>query len=251
MKDINIIESLIIEKGRMVSHRDLVKALSGYQDVNNKILNLAKKGFLVNLRRGVYYIARLGSLGYTSISNYLIANAIGEKSFVSFEAALKYHGIYDQGLKKIQSISQKQYLNKTIESITYEYIKVKSSNYFGLEKYKVDGGMARIATKERTILDIIEYKKTVSNISLVQEKLENYLDEFDFEKIIFYAKSYSQTTIKILGLILDFMNRNKDADKLNSLINKKSTSRLAKNSDKFSNRWRLYYNSILEEHAHN
>lgn len=251
MKDINIIENLIVEKGRIISHEDLTKALSSYKEVNNKILNLVKKGFLVNLKRGTYYISKLGSLGYTSVSNYLIANVIGEESFVSFASALKHHGLYDQGLKKIQSISKKQYLKKTIESIVYEYIKVKDSSYFGFEEYKVDGGTARIATKERAILDIIEYKKTVSNVSLVQEKLVNYTNEFDFAKITSYAKSYSQTTIKILGLLLDFMDRNKDSDKLISLINKNSTSWLSKNSDKFSNKWRIYYNLALEEHVCN
>ena len=249
MQDINIIEELLVEKGRILNYKELAQALSEYKDVNSKILSLSKKGFLVNLRRGVYYIAKLGSLGYTSISNYLIANIIGKKSFVSFESALKYHGIYDQGLKKIQSISQKQYLEKTIESITYEYIKVKNSNYFGFEEHKVDGGTARIATNERAILDIIEYKRTVSNVSLVQEKLNNHIDEFDLERLTFYAKNYSQTTIKTLGLVLDFIG--KDTDKLNFQINKKSTSRISEGSDKFSNKWRLYYNSILEEYAHN
>jgi predicted transcriptional regulator of viral defense system len=249
MKDINTIENLILEKGKIVTHQDLVEALADYKDVNGKILDLANKGFLVNLRRGIYFIAKLGSLGYTSISNYLIANAIGEESFVSFEAALKYHGLYDQGLKKIQSISKEQYLNKTVESIVYEYVKVKDLSYFGFEKYKVDGGTAKIATKERAILDIIEYKRTVSNISIVQEKLNNLTGEFDWERLACYAERYSQTTIKTLGLVLDFMG--KDMDKLNLLINKKSTSRISTNSSKFSNKWRLYYDSALEEYAHN
>ena len=136
-----------------------------------------------------------------------------------------------------------------IESIIYEYVKVKKSNYFGYEEYKVDGGTARIAERERAILDIIEYKRTLSSISLIQEKINTYSDEFNFEKLISYAKKYSQITIKTIGLVLDFME--KDTRKLNSLINKKSTSQMSKDAGKFSNKWRLYYDSVLEEHARN
>ncbi len=246
MKDVEIIQNLVVQKGRVVNHSDLTKELKSYKDINKKILCLTEKGFLVNLRRGVYYISKLGSLGYTSISNYLIANAIGEESFVSFEAALKYYGMFDQGLKKIRSISKKRYLDKTIEEITYEYIKVKDSMYFGYEDLEVDGGTARVATKERALLDIIEYRRNISNINLVQEKLEKYADDIDFELIYSYAKHCSQITIKIMGLLLDQISV--DTECLKHLINEKSTSRISDDSDKFSNKWRLYYNSILDEH---
>jgi predicted transcriptional regulator of viral defense system len=115
MKDVEIIQNLVVQKGRIVNHSDLKKELKAYKDINKKILSLAKKGFLVNLRRGVYYISKLGSLGYTSISNYIIANSIGEESFVSFEAALKYYGMFDQGIKKIRSISKNTILIKRVK----------------------------------------------------------------------------------------------------------------------------------------
>jgi predicted transcriptional regulator of viral defense system len=245
MGDIKIIQNLLLEKGRIVKHSDLTDFLSNYNNINNKISNLAEKGFLVNLRRGVYYISKLGSLGYTSISNYIIANAVGEQSFVSFEAALKYHGMFDQGLKKIRSISRKQYLDKTIEEITYEYITVKGSSYFGYEKVKVDGGNARVATKERALLDLIEYRRSVLNISLFYEKLNNYSHEIDFKRLISYAENYSQLTIKIVGFLFDKIDEN--SEYINSLINEKSTSRISESSDKFSNKWRLYYDSALDE----
>jgi predicted transcriptional regulator of viral defense system len=245
MDDIKIIEKLMVEKGRIITYDDLKETFSTHKDINKKILRLSNKGLLVSLRRGFYYIAKLGSLGYTSISNYIIANTIGEQSFVSFEAALKYHGLYDQGLKKILSISQKQYLDKQIESITYKYIKVKESRYFGFEEYKVDGGNARIAVKERAILDILEYRRTTVNVSLIQEKLKKYSNEFDIEGLISYAKYFSQITIKTLGLLLDFIG--KETGDLNLLITENSTSRISEDSNKFSNKWRLYYNSVLEE----
>ena len=113
MKDIQIIENLLLKKGRIIKYSDLQEVLSKYKDVNNKIFQLTEKGLLVNLKKGLYYISKIGSLGYTSISNYIIANAIGKNSFVSCKSALKYHGYFNQGLRKILSflpsnICQKQ-----------------------------------------------------------------------------------------------------------------------------------------------
>ncbi len=244
MEDIKIIELVLIKKGRIVTNAALSKYLGTYIDVNKKISSLIKKGFLVKLKKGTYYIAKLGSLSYISISNYLIANIIGEKSFVSFEAALKFHGLFDQGISKYRSISLKQYLTKNLEGISYEYIKVKQNQYFGFNLERVDGGNAEIATKERALLDLLEYKRSISTVSLVLEKLSTYKSEINFSLLNEYAENYSQTTIKILGLLLDILEI--DSKDLEGLINKKSTSRMLKDSDKFSNKWRLYYNSILE-----
>jgi len=199
---------------------------------------------LVNIKKGVYYISKLGSLGYTSISNYMVANTIGKASFVSFEASLKYHSIFDQGLKKYRSIAKKQYLNKALEDIIYEYITVKNNSYFGYQEEKVDGGVARIATKERALLDLIEYKRTVYSVSLVLEKLLNYQKEMDFTLFGEYLKNYSQVTIKTCGFFLDLIGQS--SQNIEKLVNKNSTSRILVSSNKFSNKWRLYYDSVLE-----
>ncbi len=244
MRDLELIEKILINEGHIITIDQLNQYLAEYKDINKKISTLINKGLLVRLKRGTYFISKIGSLGYTSISNYIIANTIGEQSFVSFEAALKYHGIFDQGLKNFRSISQKQYLTKTLEEITYEYVKVKEEQYFGFNLEKVDGGNARIATKERALLDLLEYKRSINTVSLVLEKLIEYNSEIDIKLLIEYAQSFSQTTIKTLGLLFDIAQI--DGKKLEVYINKNSTSRILNSSDTFSNKWRLYYDSILE-----
>lgn len=245
MEDLKLIEKILIDKGRIVKYADLGTYLAEYSDIDKKISTLIDKGLIVNLRKGVYYISKIGSLGYTSISNYIIANAIGEESFVSFEAALAFHGLFDQGLQRYRSISKKQYLQKEIEGVKYEYVKVRESNYFGFESENVDGGQARIATKERALLDIIEYKRSISSVSLVLEKLTHNANDLNLAQMEGYLTSYSQVTIKVVGLLLDLIGI--ESSKIELLVNKESTSRMLGSSDKFSNKWRLYYNSALEE----
>jgi predicted transcriptional regulator of viral defense system len=246
MKDLKLIEKILINEGRIITTVQLSSYLTEYKDINKKISTLVDKGLLVKLKRGTYFISKIGSLGYLSISNYIIANIIGKQSFISFEAALKYHGLFNQGLKKYRSISLKQYLTKTLEKITYEYVNVKEEQYFGFNLEKVDGGNARIASKERALLDLLEYKRSINTVSLVLEKLTEHTTEIDFKLLIEYALNYSQTTIKTLGLLLDIAELNNKSKKLEKHVKRNSTSRMLNSSEKFSNKWRLYYNSILE-----
>jgi predicted transcriptional regulator of viral defense system len=248
MKDLEKLEKLLVENGRVITHDDVVKAFSELVSVNNKISKLIKKGWLVSLKRGIYYIAKLGSLGGVSISNYQLANIIGEKSFISFEASLKYHGLFDQGLKRYTSISRKQYHEKRIENITYSYVKVKEELFFGYEQKKIENQLVKIATRERALLDLIEYRRSLYSVSLVIEKIKNYKSEIDFKLLIKYLKKYSQVTIKTIGLILDLLKM--DSRKIKLLVNSdNSTSKLLSNSSKFSSTWRIYYNPVLEEQS--
>jgi predicted transcriptional regulator of viral defense system len=246
MKDLEIIEQILIEHGRIIDHATASSYFSNISNINNKISSLIQKGLLVSLKKGVYYITKLGSLGYTSISSYALANIIGEESFVSFEGALKYHGIFDQGLRKYRSISNNQYLNKKIEETEYIYIKVKEDSYFGFETVKLDNMHIRVARKERALLDLIEYQRTIHSVSLVMEKFENYSNEIDYATLFDYMDKYSQITIKTIGLIFDLLNFDSTLIQL-KLNSNRSTNRLFENSDKFSDKWRIYYDSILDK----
>jgi hypothetical protein len=69
-------------------------------------------------------------------TNYLIANTIGPQSFVSFDATIQFHGLFDQRLSKYRSASKKQYIEK-IEEIKYKYITVKNKNFFGFKSIAI------------------------------------------------------------------------------------------------------------------
>jgi hypothetical protein len=82
-------------------------------------------------------------------------------------------------------------------------------------------------------------------LSLVLEKLSQYKNDINFKLVVEYLENYSQITIKICGLFFDLIGKNSKTGEL--LVNKESTSRMSESSVKFSNKWRLYYDSVLEE----
>ncbi len=245
MEDLKLIGGVLVNEGQIVTKKQLMSYLSNYSDCNKKISSLIKKGLLVKLKREKYYIAKIGSLGFTSMSNYIVANVIGEESYVSFEAALKYHGVFDQGISKYRSVSLRQHASKSLEGVVYEYVKVKEEMFFGFSVEKVDGGDAKIASVEKALLDMLEYNRTINTVSIVLEKMNIYRDEINFARLYKYSKNFSQTTVKTLGLLLDLLEI--DSTRFEKLVRKGSTSHMLKNSNKFSNKWRIYYNSVIEK----
>lgn len=246
MKDIEIIEKLLIEYGKVVTNDQISREYTNLTNINQKISLLIKKRLLVKLRKGKYYISKIGSLGYTDASSYLLANIMGEESFVSFEGALKYYGMFDQGLSKYRSISLKQYLEKNIEEVNYSYIKIKQENYFGYIIVQIDRADIKIADLERAILDLIEYNRSEYTVSLVIEKLQNYTNEIQFEKLFKYIKRYSQTTIKTLGVILDALSI--DTGELKKMISSEnSTHNMFSKNYSFDTKWRINYNNVILE----
>ena len=172
---------------------------------------------------------------------------IGEESFVSFEAALKFHGLFDQSIRNYRSISKKQYLQKKIEEIDYKYIKVKDKNYFGWSEKSVDGGIARIALKERALLDLLEYHRTINSVSLVLESLQNNYDDFSKDWFIKNLKYYSKVTACSFGFLLDLVNIDSSYVYLTLIDKKIPTFKMFSNAKKFNKKWRIYYDPILEE----
>ena len=107
------------------------------------VKQMADAGWLVRIKRGLYQIADLSSLGMLTLSRYTLAQLLVEESYVSFEAALQFHGMYDQLPGTVTSISLKQYPTVTLEGIEYRFIKTSEKFYFGWEETRVDGGQTR------------------------------------------------------------------------------------------------------------
>lgn len=247
LQKIDIIEKAVVKFGRIITHDQLKQLLSVYKNTNDKIHKLSKEGWLVKLRRELYYVSKIGSFGFTSISNYKIANLIGKESFVSFEAALKFYGLFDQSIRNYRSISKKQYLPKEIEGSIYKYIKVKDKNYLGWREESIDGTAARIAIKERALLDLLEYSRTINSVSLALEILQNNYKDFNMDWFLKNLKYYSKITLRSFGLLLDLIN--KDSSDIYSTLSYKNNSvfKMFPNAKKFNKKWRIYYDPILEE----
>lgn len=253
--DLGLLESAIVNHGKIVSvdnlKKDVKKRLGNRfsnQILRNQLSALTKKGWLVRLKRGVYLVVTdISTLGMSDVSDYVIAATLSSKSYVSFEAALQYHNMFDQKLLAIDSVTtERNRTYKVAGNKEYRFLHVASDLFFGsTEVTDSDSGRTfAVADAEKALLDMLYSRADTFSSSLVLEKLTNYGEDLDIKKLSTYALSYSTTVIRKIGFLLD--EAGKDSNMLLSDKIKGNTySKLGDNAKVFNAKWRLYYDDKL------
>lgn len=241
-KESELLENLIIKAGLFVTFEQIFKELRtsmSRQEIRNLVSKLARNGWLVRIKKGVYYITTLESRGSFNISNFIIAQVLSENSYISRESALQHYGMFDQHLKTVTSISLKRIAKKEIQGTIFEFIAVNKNNFYGWNKFNMEGRLIKIAFIEKALLDLLNFKRTFYSVDLVLEKLKNYQDSIDIVKLNKFSQKQSTTVQRILGFLFD--KAGIDASYLYNLTRKKtSNSRMSKDSKLFNAKWRLY-----------
>ena len=107
---------------------------------------------------------------------------------------------------------------------------------------------AKVAYAEKALVDLIHFRKGSYVVDLVIEKLLHFSDELEKEKIVLYAGLASQKTIKIFGLLFDFLGWESDQLSL-TLTNHRSTHQVSAGNNQFNAKWRLYYDVHFDKYA--
>lgn len=241
-KELDIIEKLITKHGNVVDF-DMILEKFGKnrerQEVKNFISNLVRKGWLVRIKRGVFVISDISGRGSIELSQLAIAQIIDNNSYISFEGALQYYGLFDQYLRVVTSVGKKRTYTKKFSDWTFKYISSKKGLFSNFKEYNIDGRLVKVASKEKVILDFLTYRRKLHDIDLVIEKLKNHKNDFDIKKLIQISEKFSITTKRTLGIILDLVEIN--SDELHKKIkNNKNYSLLTSKSDIFNAKWRIY-----------
>lgn len=256
-KESKLLENLIADVGLFVTFKDVAKALKkqGFsmsrQEVRNLVSKLVKNGWFVRIKKGTYYITTLESRGFFDISELAIAQVLEKDSYISCESALRYHGMFDQHLNTVTSVSLKQNSGKTIQGIVFEFIATKEDNFYGWKKFNIEGQKVKIATAEKAILDLLRFRRNLHSVDLVLEKLRDHQDSIDIDKLNKFSEKQSITVKRILGFLLDRIE-DIDSDYLYNSVKKDkdittSSSYITKDSDIYNAKWRLYYHKHFKQ----
>ena len=252
-KDADLLEKLIAKYGKVVTANQIeeeARTTWDYQQTHNRIQQLIKNGWLIRIKRGLYAINDLSSRGYLSISPYVVANLLVAESYVSFEAALHYRGIFDQYVHQFSSVSLKQYKETTLESVQYRFIKSQRNFFVGWEEAEVENMKANIAYSEKALVDLIHFRSDTYVIDLVIEKLTNYKEDLNIQSMIDYIHLASKKTVKVFGFVFDLLGW--DSHKLSLLLaGTRSTHRINDNDKVFNAKWRLYYDGYFDKYQIN
>jgi predicted transcriptional regulator of viral defense system len=247
-KELKVIEDAIAKYGVVVTFDQLSSVASdtNRQSIRNFVSKLSKKGWLVRIKKGLYFVAGIESLGFAGLSVYKIARLLCPESYVSFEAALQYHGMFNQGLRKIVSVSKKVCRTKALEQVEYKFIKAREKLFYGFEEQRVENYSVNIAYPEKAILDLLCFARSLSSVDLVLEKLKEHKDGVNAVRLNEFAARQPPVVQKIIGFLMD--KAGIDSLPLSVEVRKsRAVGLMLPDSKKFNAKWRLYYDSHFEE----
>lgn len=245
-----LLENLIAKYGQIVTAEQIYGESQDVDDqrqVKKIITKLVNHGWLIRIKRGLYAISDFSNRGFLSLSPYVTANLLVKESYVSFESALAYHGMFDQLTSTVISVCKIQYKAVSLNATEYSFVKVQDKWFFGWEEYSIDNQVVRIASVEKALIDTIQFHKSKYSVDLVIEKLRLNLDNLDMGKLHDYLAKMSITTIKTFGFIFDLLNI--DSTKLYSFLkNKRGADWMFTGDKTFNAKWRLYYDEYFDKY---
>lgn len=249
-KQSNLLENLIVKYGQIVTSAQIFEVAASswnYEQTKNMVTKLVKSGWLVRIKRGLYAISDLSTKGFLTISPLVVANLLLPESYVSFESALSHHGMFDQLTKQTISVSLKSYKSVNLSGISYSFVKTKPKLFFGWQDVLFGSLGAKIAYPEKALIDMVNFRRSQYTIDLVIEKLLEHRSELDLNRLNDYISKFSLTTLKIFGLLFDFLDI--DSEKLHQIANlRKSTHWVLSGDKKFNAKWRLYYDDYFDRY---
>lgn len=245
------LEELLLRGGGVMTYERLVGLIPYEHDVAKRrfVSQLRRAGWLVPIKKGVYQVASdLSALGKLTLSRYVIAQVLVPGSYVSFEAALQFHGLHDQLMQTTTSVAQKQYAAVTLQGYTYRFVKTGEQYFFGYKEHALDGEKAQIATAEKALIDMIQFHRSDASTDRVLEILVENGHALDQERLVDYLLRANLTTQRVFGLLLDSSGLAYDPRLEESARQSIADSRLSTAAQTYNAKWRLYYDPAMFRH---
>lgn len=248
------LEDLMLRFGKVVTYEQIAPLVPTSDAVAKRqfVSRLAATGWLVRIKKGVYQVADdISSLGTLTLSRYALAQILAPGSYVSFEAALQFHGMHDQLLLTTTSVNLTQRSAVTIEEYRYRFVKTSEKYFFGFAEHTLDGQKALIAHPEKALVDMVQLHRSAHSADRVAEVLSEHRDSIDTKRLLSYLSQSNLTTQRIFGLLFDTIDLPYAEQFLQSAQQGQAASKLTAQSSQYNAKWRLYYTPALIERYRN
>lgn len=247
--DLKLLETVMLRYGKIVSFDQIWAVMQGSVSldiVRKRVAGMVQNGWLIRLKKGLYLVVTdISTLGFADVSDLVIAQALKEDAYISFESALQYYGLFDQMLARVDAVTIETTKSYKVQQTTYSFSSIKKELFFGFTQVLINNQKINIAEKEKAVLDMLYFRSSGYTTSLVMEKLTEYRDQFDFKRLKRYSGRFSLTMVRKVGFLLDLIGVDSNDLYADHPVKENSYSKLTSNVNQFNAKWRLYYDSTL------
>lgn len=169
----------------------------------NNLENWRKKGYLIQLRKGVYLLKDLR----WSVDPLMLAAKIYEPSYVSLETALAYYGIIPEAVFTTTSVTSRETKKVVNDFGTFTFQKIKPAAFGGYEAiFKKELNVSyNLALPEKALADFLYLNRNQLDGSQLQLESFRFNDDFNYQKdrLLKFASYYENS--KVMFLINNFI----------------------------------------------
>jgi predicted transcriptional regulator of viral defense system len=198
---------------------------SAKDNVKRMLSNMAKRGLLMRVKEGLYYVipfeqdAESFMPDWHLLAQYLVKDA---KYYIGYFSALQIHSLTTQPNLKEQIVVNKQIKPSMllIKNIPFQFIYHNKKHFFGPKKTWIDSyNRVQCSDLEKTIIDCLFKPDYAGGITEITKAIYKIKDKLNYEKLFEYAKHFdSQAVIKRLGFLLELLGiKNPYIDELQKL----------------------------------
>lgn len=181
--------------------------------VRELLSDMTKRGLLMRLKEGVYYIipyeenADFFMPDWHLITEYLVNDA---QHYIGYYSALQIHNLITQPSLKEQVVVSKQIhpSEVKIKDVSFQFIYHNKQHFFGAKKIWINSfDKVLCSDLEKTIIDCLFKPEYAGGIVEVAKAIYASKDKIKFDTLLEYAKKFdSQAVIKRMGFILEMLN---------------------------------------------
>lgn len=229
-----------------------VLSKSSKPTVNQLLSDMTKRGLLMRIKDGVYYIIPYEKDPESFMPDWhlLTENLVnGADHYIGYCSALQIHNLITQPSLKQQIVVDKQIRPSTIniKKVPFQFIYHNPDHFFGVKKLWIDNfHKVRCSDLEKTFIDCLFKPDYAGGIVETARAIYISKDKIQFDKLFEYVQKFnSQAVIKRLGFLLDILEINHPITKY--LQNIKTASYVVLDTElpkkgKLINKWSIMQN---------
>lgn len=195
-------------------YAEAFKALpeSSESAVKELLSDMTKRGLLMRLREGVYYVipyeqdAETFMPDWHLIPKYIVKDA---QYYIGYYSALQIHNLITQPSLKEQIVVSKQHRPSVIEikNVPFQFIYHNSDHFFGMRQIWINNfDKVQCSDLEKTIIDCLFKPNYAGGIVEIARAISLSNKHIKYETLLEYVKKFkSQAVIKRLGFLLELL----------------------------------------------